>query len=404
MKAKSTLGEPCLLLDAAALQTNLRTLRRVMPATVKFCAVLKANAYGHGAEQIAQHLLDIESVAPFLKVDAFATATLDEAGALAGLGKPMMVLRPVENAFLGRQRELIEAAIHGGWSLTIASAGAADDIARIALHLGQRANVQIMIDTGMTRCGVSTANFASVLERTLHHASLKLAGVATHLVSSEVAGDSFTTEQLRAFNRTLDEFPILESIPRHAANSGAIFLAPRAHFDLVRAGIALYGIDPTGRPSLERSLAPVARWTAPIIAMHDIEPGRSVGYGQSWVAPTRTRVATLSVGYADGYPRCAGNRAVVMVHGQPCGVVGRVSMDMTTIDVTAVPDATIGDEVTLLDPNPLSPASVYQLARIGDTIPYEVMTRVGPRVRRVGINSPVASQTADADAGESTEH
>lgn len=390
MDVNASAGETRLLIDAQHLTTNLRTMRRGVAADVKMCAVLKADAYGHGAAIVAQHLLDIESVEPFLKVDQFAVATFDEAYALREFTKPIMLLRPIENVFLGRQRELIEHALQMGWTLTLASAAAADDVARIALHAQKRAHVQIMIDTGMTRCGTPLDQFDHVLERTLSHASLRLSGISTHFVSSEVAGDPFTTRQLRQFSAVLDKFPLLEGVPRHAANSGAIFFMPRAHFDVVRAGISLYGVDPTCRPSVDRPLAPIGRWTAPIIAIHEIDAGQTVGYGQSWVAPSRTRVAVLPVGYADGYPRGAGNRAV-MKHGQTvCGVIGKVSMDMTTIDVTRVSDVAIGDEVTVMDGDPLSPASVYNLARAVDTIPYEIFTRIGARVKRVGINSPVS--------------
>ncbi len=376
-------GEPRLIVDANALRTNLRTLRRHLASDVKFCAVLKANAYGHSAVNIANALIAIESESPFLRTDQFAVATFDEALTIEELDKPIMLLRPVENAFLGRQRELIEHAIRRGWTIPVASPTAAEDIARIALHLQLRANVQIMLDTGMSRGGVSASDFSELLERILHHASLKLAGVMTHFASSERTGDSYTSDQLRLFQRTTEAFPILESIPRHAANSGAIFTTPRAHFDMVRAGIALYGIDPTGNPAADRSLAPVGKLVAPLIAILDIEPGQSVGYGQTWIASQRTKVGVVAIGYADGYPRLASNRGIVMVNDRPCGVIGRVSMDVTTIILTHIDDVSIGDDVTMIDSNPLSPASVYATSTIANTIPYEIMCGLGNRVQRV---------------------
>jgi alanine racemase len=303
----------------------------------------------------------------------------------------------VENAFLGRQRDAIEAAVAHGWTLTLSSAAAADDVARVALHRGGRARVQIMLDTGLTRCGATPAEFERLLERTLHHASLDLVGVCTHFASGESVGDAYTSEQLRRFNRVVDGYPILENVPKSAANSGAIFFAPRSHFDAVRPGIALFGIDPTGRPGVDRTLAPIAKWTAPVQQLFDVEAGQSVGYGQSWVAPEKRRVAIVPVGYADGYPRAASNRAVMMLAGRPCGVVGRVSMDMTAVDVTAVGDACVGDEVTVLDDNPLSPASIYALARVADTIPYELLCRIGPRVRRVPIGAEATLATDHAE-------
>ena len=385
MDANTTLGEPRLLIDIAALETNLRTLRRAVPANIKLCAVLKADAYGHGASLIARMIAQIEAQQPFLKVDQFAVATFDEAEALHGFEKPIMLLRPIENVFLGRQRELLERAILRGWTLTLASSSAADDVARVAVHLSKRANVQIMLDTGMTRCGVGEANFDTLLERTLHHPSLRLVGISTHFVNSEIAGDPVTVQQLRRFGAAIDRHPILESIPKHAANSGAIFLTPRSHYDVVRPGISLFGIDPTGRPNVDRPLRPLMKWTAPVMTVHDVAPGQSVGYNQNFTAIAPTRVAIVPVGYADGYPRAASNRATMMLNHVPCGVIGNVSMDMTAIDITRAGDVSIGDEVTVIDSDPFSPAGHYPLARAAGTIPYELLTRIGPRVKRVAV-------------------
>lgn len=400
MDANHFLGEPRLLIDLSALRTNLRTIRRHLAPEVKVCSVLKANAYGHGAQAVAQGLMALEAESPFDRVDQFAVATFEEAHELDEFGKPIMLLRPVENAFVGRQRELIEHAIRAGWTLTLASAAAADDVARLAVHLQKRANVQIMVDTGMSRCGVACDGFSNLLERTLHHATLRLTAVATHFANSECAGDPFTTHQLRQFNRTLDEYPILESVPKHAANSGAIFFTPRAHFDMVRPGLAMYGVDPTGRPSTDRPLVPIGKLVAPILAIHELEVGESVGYGQTFVATEPTRIGIVAIGYADGYPRAASNRGIVLVDGKPCGIVGRVSMDMTAINLTRCPDVVIGDEVTMIDSDALSLASMYALTRATDMIAYEIFTGLGTRVKRslVGAGLP-----DDADVEASAE-
>jgi alanine racemase len=155
---------------------------------------------------------------------------------------------------------------------------------------------------------------------------------------------------------------------------------------MVRPGIALYGIDPTGRPCINRALRPVMKWTAPLIGVRDVPAGTNIGYGQTYRAGRDMRVGLVPVGYADGYWRAFSNRADMIVNGMPCPVVGRVSMDLTTIDLSRAKHAMIGDEVTILDNDPLSPASVYHLARLADTIPYEILSRVGARVRRVAID------------------
>lgn len=394
MDANSTTGTTRLLIDARALATNVRTLRRVCSANTQITAVIKADAYGHDARLIAELLTLIEEDGPFTKVDGFAVATVEEAAALGDVTKPVMLLRPIENVFLGRQREALEYAIRRGWTLTLASPAAAADVARVALHLQTRARVQIMLDTGMVRCGCPADQFDALLERTLGHANLKLVGVCTHFVNGEIAGDPTTNRQLRLFDAALRAHPILENIPRHAANSGAIFNAPRSHYDMVRPGLSLYGIDPSGRPNLDRPLAPIMKWTAPIMAIHDLQPGQGVGYNHSWTAQAPAKVALLPVGYADGYPRAASNKAIALLHGVACGVVGRVSMDMLTIDVSRVSDACVGDEVTLIDSDPLSPASIYKLAQATDMIPYEILTGIGARVRRVPIGVEAEALTS----------
>lgn len=385
MDANSTTGSPRLLIDARNLATNVRVIRRALAPTVGVTAVIKADAYGHDAKLIAQLLELIEEDGPFTKVDAFAVATAEEAAALGEVTKPITLLRPMENVFLGRQREALEYAIRQGWTLTLASPAAADDVARVAMHLQKRAKVQLMIDTGMVRCGCPAGQFDTLLDRTLSHASLQLASVCTHMVSGEMPGDPTTTRQLRQFDSLVNAHPILESIPKHAANSGTLFNTPRAHYDAVRPGLSLYGIDPAGRPNVDRPLSPVMKWTAPVMAVHHVEPGQGVGYNHSWTALAPSKIAVLPVGYADGYPRAASNKAIAMVNGVACGVVGRVSMDMMTVDVTRVPDVCVGDEATLVDSDPTSPASIYKLAQAADTIPYEILTGIGARVRRVPV-------------------
>src|SRR6185437_10729876 len=189
------------------------------------------------------------------------------------------------------------------------------------------------------------------------------------------------------FRRCTDPYADLfrGKVMRHAANSGAVFFLPAAHLEMVRPGIALYGIDPTGAPSVSRALRPVMKWTAPLIGIRQVRRGICVGYGQTWQAARDTRIGLVPVGYADGYLRGYSNRAVMLVHGKPAPVVGRVSMDLATIDLGGIPQAQVGDEVKLLDNDPLSPVSVYALSKWSDTIPYEVFCRIGKRVQRVAV-------------------
>jgi alanine racemase len=388
MDARDAVGEPTAYISRSALLHNAAVIRRCLKPETKLCAIVKADAYGHGAAIVADTLANFargESYSP--TVDAFAVADLDEAAELSAIHQPLLILRPIENAFVGRQRAKIELAIRNEWWLTVATAAAAEDIARIAMAAGRRAQIHVMFDTGMNRAGTAADQIDSLLERIESRPSLHLAGLCTHFAQSEDAENPFTIEQLARF---LDRTDAIEArggkIIRHAANSGAIFFSPPAHLDMVRPGISLYGIDPTGKPSIDRPLRPVMRWTAPLIGIRDIRPGESVGYGQTWTADRPTRIGLVPVGYADGYSREFSNRGVMLIHESQAPVVGRVSMDLTTIDLAQVPMARLGDEVTILDDDPLSAASVYKLAKWANTIPYEIFCRIGRRVRRVAID------------------
>lgn len=388
MDAKQTLGEPRALISRSALLHNAAVVRRAVPAGTRLCAILKADAYGHDAHIVADALCNYsatESDAP--AVDALAVANVEEAAALPDVKLPVIVFRPLENAFLGRQRGRLEEAVRFGWVLTLCSAAGVDDLSRIAIACERRALVQVMVDTGMTRAGVDLEHLAELLHRICSRPSLKLVGVCTHFSNADEPHSPYTLQQLTRFRRAIEPFEELfrGKVLRHAANSGATFFVPTSHFDMVRPGVSLYGIDPTGKPNSSRPLRPVMKWTAPIVGIRTVRKGTRVGYGQTWLSPHDTRVGLIPVGYADGYPRCYSNRAAVLVHGKQCPVVGQISMDLTTIDLGDVSQAQVGDEVTLLDNDPLSPVSVYALAKWADTIPYEVFCRIGPRVQRVAV-------------------
>lgn len=400
MDAKTSVGEPRVLVSRPALLHNASLVRRAVGPDVRICAMVKAEGYGHGADLVADTLANFSSrhyEAPL--VDALAVASIDEAERLPATVLPVYVLRPVENCFLGRQRSRIEAAARNGWVLTLCSGSAADDVARVAASIGRRAAIQVMVDTGMTRSGVLPEDLAGVVQTVNAHPTLKLTGLCTHFCSSEDLASPATPDQLAAFTAATEAVrPLLRGrVLRHAANSAAVFFRPETHLDMVRPGIALYGIDPMLAPHSARPLKPALRWTAPLVQIHTARAGTAVGYGQTWRAPRDTRIGLVPIGYADGYPRSLSNKGVMIVQGQACPVVGRVSMDLTTIDLGSAPHAVVGDEVTILDPDPLSPASAYHLARLADTIPYELLSGIGQRIHRVAVETedPVSATTLD---------
>jgi alanine racemase len=304
--------------------------------------------------------------------------------ALPQVTVPVMIFQPVENALLGEGRRLVEEAIRRGWILTLTSKSAADDIARVASVWGERAAVQVMIDTGMARAGVGVGRASELLEKASSWPSLRLVGVLTHFVESEVSDSRVTAQQIEDFRALTETFAGV--IPRHAANSGGVFFAAGAHFDMVRPGISLYGVDPTGKPSVDRKLRPVGKWIAPLAGIRDIPAGTGVGYGHSWKAERDTRIGLVPIGYADGYPRILSNWGTMIVNNKTAPVVGTISMDLITIDLRNCPDAKIGDDVVIMDNDPVSPASVYRIADQAHTIPYEILTKIGARVRRVAVD------------------
>jgi alanine racemase len=405
MDAKDAAGEPAATISRSALIHNAAVIRRAVGRAVKICAVVKADAYGHDAAIVVDALANF-STNDFgvPSVDAFAVADLEEAISLPVVPQPILILRPVENSFVGRQKSKIETAIRNGWWLTIASPTAADDVARIAVAMGRRAHLQIMVDTGMNRAGVSPELLGDLLDRIRSRSALRLAGLYTHFANAEEGDHPFNIEQLAMFLDRTDD--VVEDsgnrVLRHAANSGAIFLAPASHLDMVRPGLSLYGIDPQGKPSIDRLLKPVLKWTAPLVGIRDVPAGQTIGYGQTMKIEKNTRVGLGPIGYADGYLRAFSNRGIMMLNGCPAPVLGRVSMDLTTIDLSQVPIASLGDEVVALDSDPLSAASVYRLAEWAGTIPYEIISRIGHRVRRIAVD-PMDGQELTTIADEQSE-
>ena len=403
-----TAGRPRLLINRRAMLFNLRQVRTFAGEGVKVCAVVKADAYGHGARGVVDVLTNFYTPqVPAPAVDAIAVASLAEAEMLPEIEVPIYVMRPVECVYVGSNRLELEEAMQRGVVLSVISTAAVDDISRLAERLGIRAAVQVILDTGMTREGCEPASFRKVIASILARPSLRLAAIGTHLTDGEHEHEPYSDEQLRMFHETVD--PLLPYLPsnliKHAANSGGTFFCEDDTLDMIRPGLAIYGIDPTGSPSFDRPLRPVAKWTAPILSIRDVKPGTSAGYNRSWRATNSTRLGLVPVGYADGYPRALSNRAVVRIAAPPsldtaplrdafCPVVGRVSMDYLTIDLATAPWAHPGDEVILLDDDPSSPCSAYALADQCGTIPYELLCNIGSRIIRVIVNPSDAEMSA----------
>lgn len=341
-------------------------LRRTA-GTAKVCAVIKADAYGHGAVPVARRLV-AEGV------DAFAVALAEEGLELrsAGIETPIVVL----NGVYGSAHRKVLAA---GLSPVVYELGEVERFHRAAD--GARFSLHLKIDTGMSRLGVPAGELEAWLDGCAAFAGLELEGVMTHLACAD-SDDEFTAQQLETFERCLGQLRDRGHRPRvaHAANSAATFRHPGAHFDMVRPGLALFGHP--GADDVEADLRPAMSLRSEIIALREVPPGGGVGYGLTFVAERASRIATVPIGYADGLFRSTSNRGHALVGGRRVPFAGTVSMDLMALDVTDVPGVDVGHEVVFLGSQGDQTILVAELAVAARTLPYEVLTSVSRRVPR----------------------
>ncbi|OHB56448.1 MAG: alanine racemase [Planctomycetes bacterium GWF2_50_10] len=360
-----------------ALIHNARTLSSHTGPKVKFCAVVKANAYGHGIAEVVNILKD----GP---VDFFAVASLYEAYYIAQMAirQPVLVLEPLHP---GQDKEQIILAARNSIHCTISSMEAAEYVQGVLANTPYILQLHVNIDSGMGRCGISPADGAKLLEKVNELKKLNLAGIYTHFATADEDDLSFAYEQLKTFNAFLDANS-LKNRPNliiHAANSAATIKMPQSHFNMVRCGVSLYGYfsRPQAHPQLK--LRPAMRLEAPIVLIKPMPAGSPISYGRSFVAKRDTLVGLVPLGYADGYWRCFSNKAVMKVGEYVAPVIGRVCMDQALIDVTDVPGVHLGQKATILDNDHDSPCGAYALSQLAETIVYEIITCVHEHVDRV---------------------
>jgi len=354
---------PVARVDGSALAHNLRVVR-ARAGDSRVLAVVKTDAYGHGAVRAARALAE---------ADGFAVARAEEALALrrAGVQGTLVVLGgfrdPESLERLARER--IDAVVHAFEQVRMVR----------ARPTGPPVRLWVKVDTGMHRLGFSPSDFPEVWR-----ALAALPGVAeplhamSHFASADEPGAGVTTRQIARFD---DSIAALggTSPPSSLANSGAVLSAPDAHRDWVRPGLMLYGASPmVGGRASDHGLRPVMTLTAPLVEVKTIERGETVGYGGAWVAPERMPLGVAAIGYADGYPRHAPSGTAVLVNGRRAALAGRVSMDLVAIDLRGCPDARTGDRVTLWGEG----LPVEEIAEAAGTIPNELLARLGPRVER----------------------
>jgi len=363
---------------------NLAFFRRYLGAGVELSAVVKANAYGHGAETIAR--LAAEGGA-----DSFCVHSLEEALALraAGFRQDVLVMGHVPLARLAE-------AVSEDLRLVLFNRRSAEELARAASQAGTAARVHLKLETGTYRQGVDEEELGGFLDFLSRHPELRLDGACTHFANIEDTTDhGYAEHQLALFERLCRRIRDagFHGFKRHAACSAASLVVERTHFEMVRLGISQYGLWPSKETLLswklrhpdksEDVLRPVLAWKTRISQLKEVAPGSFVGYGCTYQTTRTTRLAVLPIGYSDGYDRKLSNQAYVLVRGHRAPVRGRVCMNLTMVDVTDVPEVELEDEVTLLGLQGGQRVTADNLAGWIGTISYEVVARIRPGLPRI---------------------
>jgi alanine racemase len=342
-------------IDLGAIERNCAHLRSMLADRAELCAVVKADGYGHGAVWAAKAAL--AGGASWL-----AVATAGEAEDLRrhGVGGRVLVMGALtrEDQRLAREAE-------------------ADVVAWTPDVEGERLHVKL--DTGMGRLGTRDVDEAVRLAR-----SDRVVGLMTHFATADEPGDEHFAAQLERFRKFVEAVG-RDDLLVHAANSAATYRDPTAHFDLVRCGIAIYGMDPFGEDPAERGLEPALSVHSWVAAVRRFEPGESAGYGRRWAAREPTWVATVPIGYGDGWRRGLTNDCDVLIGGRRFPLVGAVSMDNVTVDLGGETDVSVGDEVVLIGRQGRERILAEEVARRLDTINYEITCGLSPRVRRLHV-------------------
>jgi alanine racemase len=364
-------------IDLDALRWNFRQIRSKAGTQVKVLAMVKANAYGHGAQAVAEALAAEGS-------DAFGVATVEEALELrqSGIRQPIIVLA-------GVYREQVDKFLENRLTPVVHEIQTLRSVEAAVQSRGARLNIHLEVDTGMGRTGFLADDIDLWLPELTKLKALRLEGVFSHFSDAESANERYTQYQLRNFLSVIQRLRGAGISPPlvHMAKSAAIVTVPASHFAMVRPGLALYGIYPSPACSKEITLKPVLSWKTRILQLKQVPEGSSLGYGRTFATRRESLIATLPVGYGDGYQRILSNQAVVLVRSARAPVVGRISMDLTMIDVTDIGETNQGDEVVLLGRQGDAEISADEMAAWSNTISYEILTSIGARVPRIYYNS-----------------
>jgi len=360
-------------IDLKALAANVRNIKRRSGKKVELLAIVKADGYGHGSYEVSK-------VALKNGAGSLGVAFLEEGIELRenGIKAPILILSP---EFYGREKELIEYDLQPA----IADLDFVKNLNREAKKQNKIAEVYLKIDTGMRRYGIEPSSALDFVKGVQQLKNIRLKGVLSQFSTTEDTDKDFAEEQLYLFKKAVKQLEELngDRLVRSIANSGAFLKLPQSYFDQVRIGILMYGVYPSPKLVKRVEVNPVMSLKSRIVQIKEVEKGESVGYGRTFITKRRTKIGTIPLGYADGYPWQLSNRGWVLVKGKRVPIIGRVCMDAFMIDLTALKDVKTGEEVVLMGKQGKEKIDAHQIAGWANSFSYEIVSRMEKRLPRV---------------------
>ena len=380
-------GRPAYLeVDLGLLRDNIAEIRSRLPKEVEFMAVVKADAYGHGAVPCAEAALAAGA-------ETVGVAIVEEGVQLrtAGVPSPIVVLYPEPPE---RAAEFLR------WNLvaTVADIGFAEALQKAAEKEGRTVEVYLKVDTGLGRYGLLPHELPAFLKKLRDYPLLRIAGLFSHFATAGDLDREYAAHQLEQFDTLIGALKSAGEDLKAVSitNSGAFLEWPESYFSVVRLGILMYGLYPTRFSEPTVAVTPIAQWKTRILSLRKLPAGASISYGRTFRTERPTLVATLPIGFADGYPKALSNTGEVLVRGQRAKVLGQVCMDATMVDVTDIKGASEGDEVVIFGRQGDSELPVSELAERAGTSVYEILCRLGPRLPRFYVDHGLPASNTES--------
>lgn len=373
-------------IDLDAIYENVKNAKALLKKDTKMMAIVKADGYGHGAVEVARQIDEL--------VDAYGVAILEEGIELrkAGFTKPILILGYTP-------KPLYPAMIRYDIATAVFTMEMAKEISDTAVAMHKNANIHIKLDTGMSRIGFAiTKESKEIIEQIAKLPGIEIKGCFSHFARMDEKDKTKANEQFAKFTKMVNalEKDGVDLGIRHISNSAGIMEAPEVQMDMVRNGICLYGLYPSEEVQKERlPLKPAMELKAYVSYVKTLEPGVEIGYGGTYTTTKKTRVATIPVGYADGYSRCLSGKGSVLIHGEKAPILGRVCMDQFMVDVTDIDNVCVGDRVTLFGKDGDSCITIEEISAMAHSFNYEFVCDIGKRIPRVYYRHGKVIETKD---------